>query len=161
MVKYLFLDIDGVLNSDEYYIELYRYTKGKTSESYRFYPEGTASDGYQKNIDRAAVELVNRICKETGAKIVLSSSWRIDNACTSELAKLGIEVSDYTPYIPSRHRGTEIKKFLDTHRCSSYCILDDDTDMLDSQLSNFVPVDFHFGLTKCDADSAIEILGKD
>ena len=160
MEKYLFLDIDGVLNSDEYYTELYKHKQGKISENYRFYDDVDAEVGYKENLDRAAVELVNWICNATGAKVILSSSWRVDERSVGELAKLGLTVCGKTPMSLARHRGREIKKFLDEHPFDSYCILDDDTDILEEEKDNFVLVDYHFGLTSFDSEKAIKILGK-
>ena len=62
MNKYLFLDIDGVLNHDEWF----------------------ESDAYRKNqtnwkvsmFDPKCVERVNTILQQTGAQLVVSSSWR-------------------------------------------------------------------------------------
>lgn len=60
--KYLFLDVDGVLNSDEWYHE--EWNKDHV------YPQG--------DFDPKCVEIVNRIVKETGCKVVVSSSWRAE-----------------------------------------------------------------------------------
>ena len=56
-MKVIFLDIDGVLNSEEYY------------ESF---PDGE----FIPPIDPVCVERLKRIVDRTGAKLILSSSWR-------------------------------------------------------------------------------------
>jgi len=69
-------------------------------------------------------------------------------------------------------RGHEIKYWLDNtnDNIESYVILDDDDDMLDSQLNNFVKtsdnidhidcIDIGYGLTKLCAKKAIQILNE-
>ena len=57
-MKVIFLDIDGVLNSRRY--DAKRDKNGNT------------------NIDETRLPLVKRIVDATGARIVLSSSWRND-----------------------------------------------------------------------------------
>ena len=61
--KYLFLDVDGVLNSVSWYRE--EWNKNHA------YPQG--------DFDPKCVELVNRIVEETGCKVVVSSSWRTES----------------------------------------------------------------------------------
>jgi hypothetical protein len=74
--------------------------------------------------------------------------------------------SDHTP------RGVEIQQWLDEHPdVTNYVILDDDSDMLEHQMKNFVvtfdnvdhpdSVDIGYGLTKICAEKAIEILNRD
>ena len=59
-MKVIFLDIDGVLNSDEYL------DKVKNSDI----------QGIERDIDVEKVKLLKRAIDETGARVVLSSSWR-------------------------------------------------------------------------------------
>lgn len=71
--KYLFLDADGVLNSVSWYRE--EWNKDHV------YPQG--------DFDPKCVEIVNRIVKETGCKVVVSSSlesWKL--ICNQSLTKL-------------------------------------------------------------------------
>ena len=114
-MKIVFLDIDGVLNSAEY--DLSRGEK----------------DG---NIDITRLPLIKRIVENTGAKIVLSSSWRklweadktlcsaegleIDNAFSSA----GLEIFDKTPIMGLRSQ--EIACWLENHpETERFVILDD------------------------------------
>ena len=57
-MKVIFLDIDGVLNSDEYI------DRAKNSQ------------GIERHIDIDKVKLLKKAIDETGAKTVLTSSWR-------------------------------------------------------------------------------------
>lgn len=59
-MKIIFLDIDGVLNSDEYFDKI-KYLK---------------IEGIESEIDRKKVKLLQEAVKQTGAKVVLTSSWR-------------------------------------------------------------------------------------
>lgn len=151
-MKILFLDVDGVINSEDYAV--YRYAAKKYD-----------SDEF---IDERAVAFLNYIIDKTQAKIVLSSSWRGNFDETYErLKKVGFKYNffDKTPYLESRHRGSEIQKWIDeyekTHKpLESYVILDDDDDMLDEQSEHFVHCNCVHGLTWHDCYKAIEILNK-
>ena len=57
-MKVIFLDIDGVLNSDDY-IDIAK-----------------NSQGIERHIDIDKVKLLKKAINETGAKTVLTSSWR-------------------------------------------------------------------------------------
>jgi hypothetical protein len=151
-VKVIFLDMDGVLNSEEF---LRRRDK----------EPNCAADRWENNIDPAGVSRLNRIIAETGAKVVISSTWRkvLDYQEMERLLKLyGFvgEVVGQTPDFSKRHwygtgvghcyeRGHEIREwlreqmlgvhmrsasFVPTHTCGSehveqYVILDDSSDM--------------------------------
>lgn len=60
-MKVIFLDIDGVLNSNDWYVK----TRGV----------GGYNGG---DIDPECIELINDLIDATGAKIIMSSSWRSD-----------------------------------------------------------------------------------
>jgi hypothetical protein len=46
-------------------------------------------------------------------------------------------------------RGEEIEDYLNKHtEVENYCIIDDDSDMLEEQLSHFLRTNYHEGLTK-------------
>jgi hypothetical protein len=138
MNKYLFLDIDGVLNHDEWF----------ESDDYRHHQQNWRVSMF----DPKCVERVNTILRETGAKLVVSSSWR--GMCDLEEIFEGVGLPtefDVTPHadmIYSREehhedsevfwRGSEIKYYLERHAPGRYVILDDDCDMLDEQLPYFI-----------------------
>lgn len=69
-------------------------------------------------------------------------------------------IHDITPYMRSRHRGSEIQEWLDKQtEPYRYVIFDDDTDMLDSQLPYFIQSDWlKWGLSDEDVEQAIHIL---
>lgn len=152
-MKILFLDIDGVINSEDYAV--YRYA-AKMPDPDEF-------------IDERAVAFLNYIIEETGAKVVLSSSWRGNVEETLDRLKVAgfkYDFFDKTPYLGSRHRGSEIQKWIDEYEktnepLESYVIIDDDNDMLDDQEKNFVQCNFIHGLTSVDCYKAIGILNND
>ena len=119
-MRVLFLDFDGVLNSDKYNSERDWRTQG--------------------NIDETRLPLLRRIIDETGAVIVLSTSWREhwdpDLArCapgwrpTGELlARYGMKILDRTPkYGGGYDRDLEVRAWLAAHEdeVESFVILDD------------------------------------
>jgi len=123
MVKVLFLDIDGVLNSKQ----SARYYKRQGKRPYKNLCP-IASSNLQ-----FLMELIPDI------KIVISSTWRISSSL-GELRKLlncvGIpkeSVIGVTPKGSDRgiERGHEIQGWLDLHTdVKNFVILDDDSDML-------------------------------
>ena len=157
--KFLFLDIDGVLNSDYFYSLCASGDKSLLLDT-------PLLDNYTRgNIDKKAVERVLRICEETGSEIVLTSSWRLDTHCIYRLWPTGLHISRMTPtlmwiYGTTCCRGAEIDESLKKYPSDRYCILDDDCDMLEHQKDKFIQIDPRFGLTDKDAEKAIEILGR-
>lgn len=164
-MKYLFLDIDGVLNSMDFINFMVKY---KEEHDIRWKDEVPGRSEY---IDPRAVERVIHICKQTGAKVIISSSWRrytYDE--TIEDFQKYIDLKPLIPYIAGitprlstlKHRarrGEEIQYFLDhSGNCEIYCILDDDSDMLDVQLPYFIQTDFEHGLDDNELEKVISIL---
>ena len=111
-MKVIFLDVDGVLNSDEYI------NKAKSLNI----------QGIEKHVDVEKIKLLKKAVDETGAKVVLSSSYRYtkDAPCLIELlAHYGIFV-DSTPYIQNE-RGLEIKEYMAQFSdLEDYVIVDDE-----------------------------------
>lgn len=157
MNKTCFLDIDGVLNSVNFFEE--KSQSKRWDEFKEKYDNKHIAFGLA-NIDPKAVELLNKLTEATGAKIVVSSSWRGDPALQTIFTLAGIKESIYdrTPRLSSGHRGQEIQQWLDKHKCDKYVILDDDLDFFDSQLPYFVRTDWKTGLTENDINKAINIL---
>lgn len=141
-MKYLFLDIDGVLNHEEWYIN-------RVHNPHRAYKEW-----WENCFDPACVERLNKILEETGARLVVSSSWKLDSNLKYYFHILGIPIDfDITPSLTLRsvdgnttwpNRGDEIDAFLKDHPCDGYVILDDDTDFTEDQIKN------HFVHCCCD-----------
>ena len=164
MRKVLFLDIDGVLNTGWWYTQLDR---------------NTPKDKYGYAFDPRSVANLKKIVDETGADIVISSSWK--SLGLSELEDMwqnrGLpgKLIGITPNSESDEmllnadldhmelfsiRGMEIKERLDKHgkKVSHYVIIDDMDNFLPEQKSHFVLTDPEVGITDEDADKAIKIL---
>lgn len=154
-MRIIFLDIDGVLNS---WASFYKITTEK-------------------------LQLLNDLIEQTGAKIVISSSWRIgskdvkdfldknfSNKRTFRLDNPNQELIDNIFYNNTigltdtfgPNRGDEIKRWLDIYSddVESYVIFDDDSDMLDEQLEHFVQTDTYYGITDREIHLASLILNK-
>lgn len=156
-MKVLFLDIDGVL------VTLRSFQQFKRS--------GSAAQA-----DPDCVKELNRVVRETGATIVLSSTWRIFGKPTldEKFKEWGIEapIRDFTPDLVRRNdaraeqgriliaatRGAEIASWL---RCNGnpeqFAIVDDDADM-DDLKPQLVRTNFNEGLTREKADELIQKL---
>lgn len=163
-MKVLFLDIDGVLNVI-----------------------GQGYDEFGQCFHKHFEDNLRFVIEQTGAKIVISSTWRMRGL--NEMQRmwkhrnLAGEVIDITPtevdvvergtceFYDLVDRGFEIQQWLDDHpEVENYCILDDDNDMLPSQLDNFVRtagnqdhpdcVDIGYGLTRICSEKVIKILNK-
>jgi hypothetical protein len=138
--KFLFLDVDGVLNC--------RRTPHMQTE---IYP-----------LDPFMVLLVHRIIEATNCRIVLSSSWRNHPQGINVVGK-SIPLIGITPSF-SNNRGKEIQKWLNDQTWAlnqgqiKYAILDDDSDMLPEQMPNFFKTTFEFGLTEEIANKVIKHL---
>ena len=138
-MKIIFLDIDGVLNSQRSAVANSDYGRIMDHDSWN-------------SLDPIAIKLLQHVCNETGADCVLSSTWRIlakkeDIIAFQEF--LGVNIIDVTPRSLDGIRGGEIKRWLDNCKepVEAFCIVDDDSGMLPEQEFNFVQTDERIGLT--------------
>lgn len=122
-MKVLFLDVDGVLNSF------------RSCEAFGGFPFPECKDPknphYEMNQDPIAVALIRRLCKETGAVIVMHSSWR--NYCDpiDFGVRWDIPIVDYTER--NIDKSKSIRRWLKKHpEVTIYAIVDDD-DMGDKE----------------------------
>jgi hypothetical protein len=110
-MKVIFLDIDGVLNSP------------KTRNPRKF----------PYVVERRLVSRLKHLLRKTGAKVVLSSTWRYDPAGLFSAKHHGIPFIDCTPDFPNKPRRNEILGWLGHHpRVTRYAVIDDDDDELDA-----------------------------
>jgi len=172
--KYIFLDVDGVLNDEA---DLYRLSQHEEEA-----PTGGLSH----------LRELRRIVDATDAKVVLSSSWRISVRGTDDvmasLAMVGLHLDGLTPegapveFIRRKYpdvvlrdtrkspwdnfeertddRGAEIASWLHARGgCSNYVVLDDDVhDILPYHKGHVVQTSYANGLDATKADEAIRIL---
>lgn len=144
--KIIFLDIDGVMNHEH----------------------------SEEDMDSNCLYELKQIVDATGAKIVLTSSWRlyflrgdenpIKKYFEGRLKLYGMELYDVTPNIENVKRADEIKSWLKEHKnVSAYLILDD------CMFPGFAKMKDHIcltdwsdgGLTRKYRERAIEILNKE
>lgn len=151
-MKVVFLDFDGVLCNHESISAGY---KARTA------PE---QDPYGAHDD--CVAALNHIIEQTGAMIVVSSTWRriskFRTAMAETLSKWSVKgtVLDITPVLNDEIRGKEIAQWLASysrHPIESFVILDDDSDMGDLR-HRLVRTESARGLTMADAERAIALL---
>lgn len=176
-MKVLFLDIDGVLNSENWFAYRIYCVKNNMFNILMNFVDTNDRNIKQKltMLDDRAIANLNRIIEETGCKVVLSSSWRSpnesENIFTQYLLKLKgfkYDFYDVTPRLWfedfSTRRGEEIQLWMnkesEKNEIESYVILDDDSDMLPEQMNNFIHIDGQVGLTDKDVFRAIEILNR-
>lgn len=116
-MKVIFLDIDGVLNC--------RKTPNPRKLPYV--------------VDPKLLRRFKRLLERTGAKVVLSSTWRYDPAGLFSARHWGIPFIDVTPDMPKRPRCREILAWLQAHpKVKRYAVIDDEDDELD-ELPLFQP----------------------
>lgn len=170
-MKIIFLDVDGVLNSEEIV-----HTKQP--------PRCLSWLG----IESKKVKLLRQIVEATDAKIVLVSSWKkgyvswLNNRASGQvelcdhlgkylhnkLSKERLHIFATTAYYErnSRTRGLGINGYLRDHPAEAFVILDDEVFddycawLKDGLVSHLVKTNPYTGLTEADVAKAIEILNR-
>ncbi|MBQ2796917.1 MAG: hypothetical protein IJF01_04195 [Tidjanibacter sp.] len=154
MQKIIFLDFDGVLNT-ECYQGLLQY-QGKPWQ-----------DEYGAFFDPKAVRQLKRIIDATGVDIVVESSWKyLGLEAMQELWRvrnLPGKIIDITPAIVGCNKGEEIAAWLSNHATQDtrYVIIDDEYVVLDSQMPYFIWTNPYEGLTEDQANRAMLILNRE
>lgn len=152
ILKIIFLDIDGVMNST---YNTFQFRKNNSPEA----------DRYGTVFDPKCVENLRKIIEATGADIVISSS-RKKNLTYQQILQFWRDrnlpgfVTDVTPNI-SKDRGDEIEAWLKQCREEvQYSIIDDldASNFYSSHESHLVVVDNYHGLDDDAAQKAIHIL---
>lgn len=150
-MKILFLDIDGVIASLNYIRQSSRIRMPHPDE-------------YGYGFDPICVDHLKTILESCpDVKIVLSSSWKsMGLAKVQDMWKIRNvpgEVIDITPDLYVMERGLEIDKWITQHpEITTYCIIDDDSDMMEWQMDKFVHTVAEVGITEEDVKKAIAIL---
>ena len=170
MRKIIFLDFDGVLNTEIYNLVLKR--KGKICQ-----------DEYGALFDPNAVKQLKRIIDATNADIVVESSWKYHGLDAMkelwEVRNLPGRIIDITPstisdeYLLSSDlenihpsmlhcKGIEISSWLSKFETQDirYVIIDDEYVILDSQLPHFILINPYEGITEEKANQVISMLNE-
>ncbi len=142
-MKYIFLDIDGVLNA----------------------PGDT--DLIEGVISKEKYALLKQIMFNTKARVIIISSRKKYEDERNTLLRILDDIYydlSFISYVDNfRYRKDEIKCFLSQNRCDSFVILDDiDSNYtIDDKISNnFILINGILGLTLEDVRKAIKILNK-
>lgn len=125
-MNYIFLDIDGVLNSQKYILKT-----NKKKNTPRI----------EHHFDQRAIKRLSKICKKNHAQIVLSSSWRCgfddkmepnqEDVYSSKLneyfKKYNIRIIGRTT-LEHMDRGAQINKYIREHLryADNYLVIDDE-----------------------------------
>lgn len=145
-MKVIFLDFDGVLNSE-------KYVRGK---------EGLV-------LDPQCMARLKKIVDATRACIVLTTSWREhwqQNALGTQMdvifGEYGLKIYDKTPLTPGQ-RPDQIKAWLDAHpETRGYVVLDDRLMYADFLKGRMVKTsNYYDGLDEEDTQRAIRILNEE
>lgn len=156
-MKIIFLDIDGVLNN--------QFSKSRC--------------GQFIGIDNDKVKLLRKIVDATGAKIVLSSTWRLGynragycldknhKYMNNKLRKQELRIYSVTPNLHGDCRGAEINQWLKEHKhenIENWVVLDDEffPDFNAYDIPQHLVETFFYseygGLTEEHVEKAIDIL---
>lgn len=126
MNKVIFLDIDGVLNSNNTFDDNDEWRKFFCKFSNKSLKDKITY--HMIDIDLDKVFMLRDVCNLTGAKIVISSSWRrlwYYSLTEEKLVNLGLPIVGTTPYIRG-NRGEEIRRYLQNNKVDNFIILDDE-----------------------------------
>jgi hypothetical protein len=116
-MKVVFLDIDGVLNCS-------------TTRNPRHFPYV---------VDQRLLARLHKLLDRTGAKVVLSSTWRLDPVGLFAAKHWGVPFIGVCPDKPRSPRRKEILTWLADHpKATRYAVIDDEDDELD-ELPLFQP----------------------
>lgn len=153
-LKLIFLDVDGVLNNND--------TRVTTKDGWCF-------------VDDELVSRLSEIVHKTGAKVILSSTWREGwnkkdesknasyfNELRDKLLEYDVHLFDKTPEVSRTHiRGDAIGEWFGSidYDVESYIILDDYNDM-GCFSSHLLQTAGGRGLTEEDVEMAITYLNK-
>jgi len=162
--RYLFLDIDGVLNSSIYHNRVTFLRNAKWPEI----------NGVPVRLEPSKIPLLNQLVHPS-VQIVLSSMWRVKGHAQVEswLRHLGftgrlVDATALDITDPRRCRGKEIAAWLkaagheerDWGGAVRFACLDDDRRM-EPVRPHWVPVDSVDGLTGNDVEKALKLLALD
>lgn len=155
-MKVIFLDVDGVLNTEN-------------NVRYHFANSMSVSS-YYIELNQECMYRLQMLVNATKAKIVVSSSWRLGGFANSpaiknladQLANYGMYIYGFTPVIHNAYRGDEIREFIKWSEIpiSAFVILDDDRDMCEYTRTHLVQCPSSTGFGDKELKRAMTILSK-
>ena len=143
MYNIIFLDVDGVLRTHKSDLEWSNQLNTPNL------------NGVNRLFSKSAVDNLNEVIILTKAKIVVTSTWRI-NLSVEELNKIfkerGVigEVIDKTGINFGGGRGLEIKEWIDNNSVTNYVVLDDLVKDIVDIVDNVIKVDSQNGFEEVD-----------
>ena len=151
MRKIIFLDIDGVLNTEQ--------------QQWKCQIEGIPpADKFGYTFDPKAVYYLGEILNITDTEIVLSSSWKFLGMSVLQdmwqARRLPGTITDITPD-NQEGKGLEIKEWLEKQQndIDNYVILDDEDVALPEQQVHFVKCNPQFGVNKKVMEAVLRVFG--
>ena len=136
-MKLIFLDIDGVLNQ-----------KGQQTQKIC-------------TVEEKQLVLLSDLIRQSGAEVILTSSWRLttDEPWREPLLRGGVSVAGQTARLNGNNRHREIELYLEEHApVESFVILDDQAGRWGKLKNNCVHINPKVGLTEANVAQALKIL---
>ena len=146
-MKAIFLDVDGVLNSDEHTAFIKSFV--------------TYSDNMIEPFDDECLHNLKYIVDETDAKIIITSIWRLFpeylNLLMNKLEEYGLDKNVISLTISNKYKDKlqEIAVKLKKIGITDYVVLDNDNTL---NLDRHIITNNATGLTEIDAKQAVKIL---
>jgi hypothetical protein len=165
LVRLLFLDFDGVLNSEAYFDapEFLRATEGLSDAEVMLL-------GHARHLDPEKVALLNRLVETLGVGVVISSTWRLrytldelnallkQRGATFHATAVTPRVTEHDPSTPLRAR--EILAYLGSLPAPPDGVVVLDDDRLDGFVPGYVAVDGAVGLEARHLGLCAEVLDR-
>lgn len=163
-MKLLFLDFDGVLNSD-----VYMKSKAYQDEVAGLSDWEVIQQAHHTHLDPDALALIAKIVDATGAVVIASTTWRLrysNDEMNLMLSNRGAKfrISGSTPAIRmfGSDRGAEIKRYMENSldEPESFVIIDDIDFFIHYKdlYPHFIQTDSKYGIRQSDVERAIKIL---
>ena len=148
-MKVIFLDIHGVLCSM------------RSAAAYGGYPAAGNPASWDR-FDDTAIALLRAAIAHTGARVVLSSTWRDEANLAALEYRFGVKIYDVTRASTgdTDTRGARVLDWLAAHPdADRYAILDDDDDFYQNQMDKLCLTSKRNGFLLGHFDEMIELLG--
>lgn len=156
----IYLDIDGVLNSRNWYS-----TESAKSIRSELIGNSNRADWHAFHMPVHHMKILNKIAKVTGAKLVITSAWRMVTTMgiiRNMMRRSGLDSNiqiDRTVSIRNRTRGTEIDEHIKLAGVTNFLIIDDEKcNVLKKHRHRLIKTDCNTGLLPCHFITAINVL---